>query len=224
MGAMTKKVAWALVVAAVCTSAVCAQGPPTCVTDEALRDQSLVTFRVQLRAAFASRNLERLRPLVSTEVDVSGVGAPVQSLGFDAFRKTYGLDDLKSQYWAQFEHLLALGGTFQEDGTFCAPSFSCPGATGLDPGDVFIAGIDVPAHAEPNSASPVISSLQCGPIPVATDVAVDKFQPSAEWFGVLTKSGEVAFVLSDRVETADVFVELRLEGGRWQLVAAKGVD
>jgi hypothetical protein len=55
-------------------------------------------FRRDLLTALRSRSFDKLRPLLSSDVDASEVGGDT-AIGPDAFRSTHKLNDPGSSYW-----------------------------------------------------------------------------------------------------------------------------
>src|SRR5688572_4230341 len=209
-----------LLICALAGSALCSQTPPSCVIDEGMRDQSFVTFRTELLAALRSRSFDRLRPLLMSDIDASEVGGLTDVVGADAFRNEHRLNDPDSSYWAEFERLASLGGRFQEEGSFCAPYFSCPPPE-PESGDVVIVRRDVPAHSGPSKSSPVLTRLSCTVVKPATGDAPARVRSAPDWFGIVLTSGQVAFVPSDAIARPDWFMLFRQKDGEWRLAAIK---
>lgn len=85
--------------------------------DEASKDPGFEAFRTRLRDIIARRDLAGLIGVTSPTIMYSFGEGP----GIAGFRRYYGLDDEKSELWAELDRVLALGGTFQGADMFVTP-------------------------------------------------------------------------------------------------------
>lgn len=217
-------VALALAVGYVAANA-CLHGQPViapnrvCFVDEAERDQSLVRYREELRAALKTRDLEQIRPRIGPSVTLGHYG--VQRLNLLDV-----LADRNNVYWNELADALAHGGVFQSNGSFCSPFYSCPSPPQWDPAFVLILGTDVPAYAQPSAASPVVARLSCDVVKalIGADGLPPETPETAQWTGIWTPSGQRAFVRNTQVAQPSTYVHLAKRKGQWFLVGIGGGD
>lgn len=154
--------------------------------DEASQDPTFLEFRARLVDIVSRRDLTSLVAVTSPTIMYSFSEGP----GIAGFRRHYGLDDEKSELWAELGRVLSLGGSFQGPGMFVAPYVYSRWPEDVDAIDyVALTGHETPIYAEPRADAAIVRRLE--PSIVLT-------QPDAKapdgWHRVLLLDGRGGYV------------------------------
>jgi hypothetical protein len=115
MGHVMPIVCWLALVAA--SMARPTELPRLLPVDEAARHPTFFSFRAQLQAAIARRDVKALMAVVDPAIR-NGFGGDD---GVEAFRKQWRIGAGDSAIWGELGAVLALGGTFSGEDAFTAP-------------------------------------------------------------------------------------------------------
>ena len=200
----------------------CAAQQPgrNCVIDDAPRAPSLVEFRDTLLSAVRARSVERLLPLVHSDV-MFGFG----SSGRDSFVTAHNLRDPYSQFWAELERDLQLGGRLETADGFCAPYFMCPVWPGQQDDTVFVVlNRDTEARDSGTPGGTTVARLPCGAVAIPADAMANRPRSPAGWTSLRQPTGVWVFVRASEVVLAETWVRLGRVNGKWFVTAIGGID
>jgi hypothetical protein len=184
--------------------------------DEAAQQPDFFTFRAQLQAAIARHDtaavLATVNPGIRTSFGDDG--------GLAGFRKQWRPESADSKLWETLGRVLALGGSFQPDGTFAAPYTFSRWPESLDSFEhVAIVGDRVSVREAARADAPALTSVSFAVLPIGKDA-----RPAAgrddRWIAVQLKDGRVGYVASQFARSPiDYRAIFAKTGERWQLMA-----
>lgn len=213
---MKKCLLTAMFVASVVTFPVIAQAAPFMPVDEAAKQPDFFTFRAQLQTAIAKRDKAAVLAVVSKNVQ-NGYG---DDNGIDNFKKNWAIDKSNSKLWETLGAVLALGGGFQQDGSFNAPYVSShwPNVDGFE--NIAIVGDKVNVRKAPSQSSDVLQTLSYEVVPV--DEANNK---SEQWAAIKLSDGKTGYVSRSFARSAvDYRAFFAKVDGRWQMTSLLAGD
>lgn len=160
---------------------------PFPLVDEAAQDPTFVAFRARLLDIVSRRDLKSLLDVTSPTIMFSFGQGP----GIERFQRYYGLDDGKSELWAELGRVLSLGGTFQGPDMFVAPYVYSRWPEELAEATDYVAvtAAETPVYERPSVEAAVVRRI--GPNIVLTsydDKVADK------WHRVLLLDGRTGYV------------------------------
>jgi hypothetical protein len=168
--------------------------------DEAARKPDFFSFRAQLQMAVARRDLQAVLAVTDPEIKTSFGNDD----GIAEFRRQ--LTDPAGEHWKQLATVLALGGWFEDDGSFIAPYTSACS----DGGEVVITGSNVRIRSKPSSTATTLSSVS---FVVLVAQYVDE-----EWYEVELEGKAKGFVAAayarDPIDYRASFKRVR---GQWKM-------
>ncbi|MCQ8895227.1 hypothetical protein NQT62_02090 [Limnobacter humi] len=178
--------------------------------DEASLNPDFFAFRVQLQSAIARRDPNFLLNVISKDIFFS-FGS---ESGFDDFVKNWDPSRPDSPVWPIMAETLALGGTFDSDGSFTAPYVFTNWPNDKDAFEfVAVIAADVPVYSQPSNAAPVIDHLSFSVV----ELANDQFS-QASWTHIKLDQNRTGFMESSflRSSLADRLRFSKIDG-RWQI-------
>jgi hypothetical protein len=184
--------------------------------DEAAKQPDFFTFRAQLQTAIAKRDKAALLAVVSKNVQ-NGYG---DDNGIDNFKKNWAIDKSNSKLWETLGAVLALGGGFQQDGSFNAPYVSShwPDADGFE--NVAIVGDKVNVRKAPSQSSDVLQTLSYEVVPV--DAAKNT---NEQWTAIKLPDGKTGYVSRNFARSSvDYRAFFAKVDGRWQMTSLLAGD
>lgn len=157
--------------------------------DDAAQRPDFHAFRQQLQDAVTRRDKTALLKSSDANVVIDfGGGA-----GLDALGKY--IDDPEQDFWREFGHTLALGGTFDEHGAFVAPYVTATWPEELDSFEcAAIVASGVRLREAPSASSRIVTLL-------AFDIVEISSRQTKAWTGVRLSTGETGFVASEFVRS-----------------------
>lgn len=179
--------------------------------DEATQRPSFFSFRASLLEAIARHDVDAVLAIVSPDVK-NGFGG---NDGIEAFRKTWKLDRADSTFWQEMTRVLAMGGTFDDDGNFIAPYVYSEWPEELDAfGHVAVVGSRVSVREAPDEKAKAVTMANFEILE-----HVPSKQETDAWVRVRREDGTVGFVSRDYVQSPVGYRAMfRETNGRWQLV------
>ena len=181
--------------------------------DEASQQPDFFTFRAQLQAAIARRDRTALLSAVSAKVR--------NSFGDDngraAFERQWRLDSADSELWETLGATLALGGTFEKNGTFVAPYTFSRWPDNLDAFEhVVVVGARVRIRASPSADGDTIGAVSFAVLPLARESGQTA---STTWTAVQLDGRRTGYIASRFVRSpVDYRAIFARAGDAWQLV------
>jgi hypothetical protein len=177
--------------------------------DEASRRPDFVTFRQQLRAAIARRDVPAVLRVVDPQIKLGFGGDD----GVDALKRK--LESTETDLWQELDEVLALGGTFQEPDTFFAPYVFSRWPETFDSFEhVAVIGSGVRIRARPALSAPVVATVSYAVLKLGPDGYSDE-----PWIGVRLPDGRAGFVDAKLARSPiDYRASFKFEDGRWRMV------
>lgn len=187
----------------------CAQQPLLPV-DEANALPDFFSFRAQLRASVARRDVPALLAVVHKNIKNSFGGHD----GIDEFKAMWALNKPDSLLWGQLASVLALGGTFGADGSFTAPYTFSRWPYSVDAfSHVAITGTGVRVRNAASGTAPTVASLSHAIV----EQLVSK-TPDAAWVHVRLPGGTTGYVSKRYARSPiDYRAFFSKEEGRWHM-------
>lgn len=178
--------------------------------DQAINQPDFFTFRARLQTALARRDVEAVLAVVHKDIKNSFGGDD----GFDEFKKTWNLDKPDSKLWETLATVLALGGTFDEEGAFTAPYVFTSWPDDLDAFDhMAVTGNGVRVRSEPNTSAPTLATLSFSIVECLPDNDPDK-----PWVTIRLPSGKTGYIDRRFVRSSiDYRASFSKIDGRWQM-------
>ncbi len=174
--------------------------------DEAARKPDFFTFRARLQAAVARHDAEAVLAVVDPHIKNSFGGND----GIDAFKVQWSINEPDSRLWEKLGTVLALGGSFGDEGRFVAPYVFRCNADGF--GEVVVLGANVRVRSKASSDAPVLTSLSFA---IVSRAAGDDVEG---WTRVKLDDGRTGFVASRLVRgPADYRAFFSLTPAGWRL-------
>ena len=187
--------------------------PPTpfLPVDEAARHPDFFSFRAQLQAAIARRDVEAVVATVNQDIK-NGFGGDD---GADAFKRIWKLTAADSSLWLELGSVLALGGTFSDDHSFTAPYVFSSWPDRFDAFEhIAVVASDVRIRDAPRADAASITSISFAILPVARSAGAD----IEGWTAVQLDGGKTGYVTSRLVRSPiDYRARFNKIGGRWQM-------
>ncbi len=184
---------------------------PLLPVDDAAKQPDFFTFRAQLQVAVAKHDKAAVLAAVSKNIHIS-YG---DDNGIENFKKTWAIDKPNSKLWETLGAVLALGGSFQQDGSFNAPyvSSNWPDSAGDGFENVAIVGSKVNVRKAPNQSSEVLQTLSYEIVPLDS-----KDHGNDQWVAIKLPNGKKGYVsryfTRSPVEYRAFFAKVE---GRWQM-------
>ncbi len=184
--------------------------------DEAAKQPDFFTFRAQLQVAVAKRDKAAVLAVVSKTVQ-NGFG---DDNGIDHFKKNWAIDKPNSKLWETLGTVLALGGGFQQDGSFNAPYVSShwPDVDGFE--NIAIVGDKVNIRATPKPDGKILQTLSYAVVPVDT-----MNNGNDQWVAIKLPNGKKGYVARSFTRSSvDYRAFFEKVEGRWQMTALLAGD
>jgi hypothetical protein len=184
--------------------------------DEASQQADFFTFRAHLQAAIARHDSVAVLSVVYVNIRNTFGGEN----GREAFARLWRLESPDTELWGKLGSALALGGTFETNGTFVAPyTFSRWPAT-FDAFDhVVITGSRVRVHAAPLQDSGTLGFLSFAVVPVPREARPPTADQARRWIAVRLLDRRTGYVASQYVRSPiDYRAIFARVGDEWQLV------
>ena len=177
--------------------------------DEASRRPDFVTFRQQLRAAIARRDVPAVLRVVDPQIKLGFGGDD----GVDALKRK--LESTETDLWRELDEVLALGGTFQESDTFFAPYVFSRWPDTFDSFEhVAVIGSGVRIRARPALSAPVVATVSYAVLKLGPDGYSDE-----PWIGVRLPDGRAGFVDAKLARSPiDYRAAFKFEDRRWRMI------
>ena len=187
----------------------CAQQPLLPV-DQATTQPDFFSFRAQLIATLARRDVPALLEVVHPNIKNSFGGND----GIDEFKQMWALDQPDSRLWEELATVLALGGTFSGEDSFTAPYTFSRWPDGVDAfSHVAIIGSSVRVRSAANRTAPTVASLSYTIVE-----QVESTTPDDDWVRVRLPGGATGHVDQRYVRSPiDYRAYFSKVGGRWQM-------
>lgn len=185
--------------------------------DEAVSRPDFFTFRAHLQAALARHDVEAVLLALDPDIRNSFGGDG----GVPEFRESWNLDSPASPLWETLATVLALGGTFDGDGSFAAPYVF---SAWPDEADSFsflaVLGTGVRVHAGPDSGSGTVATLSYDIVEVG-----ESGPPEGAWVQVLLPGGASGYLSRRYVRSPlDYRALFTHTDGQWRLSALVAGD
>ena len=184
--------------------------------DEAAQQPDFFTFRAQLQAAVARRDVAAVLAVVSPTIR--------NTFGDDdgkaAFEKMWRLDQPDSELWQELGTALALGGSFDSAGNFVAPYTFSRWPNAIDSFEhVAVVGSQVTVRAAPSMTSAALASLSFAVVPVARDAKQRPVTAAENWTSVRLNDGRTGYVANRYVRSPiDYRAIFARVDGAWRLI------
>jgi hypothetical protein len=178
--------------------------------DEAQLQPDFFTFRAHLLAALARRDVPALLEVIDPNIKNSFGGND----GIEEFRKMWELDQPESRLWETLTALLALGGTFNDEGWFTAPYVFSEWPDDLDAFEhVAIIGSGVRVRSKPDLSSDPITSSSFAILPLSGAGGI-----TDDWVGVRLPGGAEGYVARRYVRSSlDYRAMFAKSDGQWRM-------
>ncbi|GIZ50184.1 SH3 domain-containing protein [Noviherbaspirillum aridicola] len=180
--------------------------------DQAATRADFYAFRAQLQAAIARRDAGAL---------LAGVDRNIRNSfgdnnGVDAFRQIWEPEDRRSRVWEVLGEVLALGGSFDREGSFVAPYVFSRWPRDADAfTHAAILGASVPVRAAASPSSPVAASLSFSIVEQIESRGADE-----SWVQIRLPRGKTGFVdrrfIRSPVDYRAIFSK---RDGKWKMTA-----
>jgi hypothetical protein len=180
--------------------------------DEAALQPDFFSFRAQLQAAVARRDVSAILSVLHKDVKNSFGGDG----GIEEFKAMWELPSPTSRLWETLATVLALGGTFGPDSTFTAPYTYSRWPHELDPFSHMVAIVSsVRVRANASASSAVTASLTFSIVELPDTKTME-----APWVQVRLPGGRVGFVDRRLVRSPlDYRAIFERQEGKWLLTA-----
>jgi len=189
--------------------------------DEAAQQPDFFSFRAQLQSAVARHDAAAVLAVVNSGVRTSFGDAG----GVAGFRNQWRPDSPDSTLWETLGRVLALGGSFQPDGSFVAPYVFSRWPEAIDSFEhVAIVGDRVSIRGAARPDAPALTTLSFVILPIGKDPRPAAGRDDA-WTAVRLKDGLVGFVSAQYarspIDYRAIFSKVR---DRWQLMSLVAGD
>jgi hypothetical protein len=139
--------------------------------DEAVSNPEFFAFRARLHNAIVRRDVAAAQAVLHPEVKLSFGG----DYGLQGFMQLWEPSSPQSQLWETLATVLALGGTFADDGSFTAPYVFSRWPNEKDAfTHVAVIGQNVPVYSAASNTAAVTTTVSFTVIEVASDSAFDE--------------------------------------------------
>lgn len=191
--------------------ALAADTVPFAPVDEAAQVPEFFAFRAKLQAAIARRDIETIKGALQPDVKLSFGDDD----GVEAFDRIWEPDSPQTPLWEVLATTLALGGTFDADGSFTAPYVFTLWPEEYDAFEhAVVLGSEVAVRSAADSKSPLLTTLDF--------TIVERTDPSAPeegWTKITLPDGRSGYVeaayLRSPIDTRVRFAKIE---GKWQIV------
>ena len=185
--------------------------------DEASQQADFFTFRAHLQAAIARHDAVAVLSVVNVNIRNTFGGEN----GREAFERRWRLERPDTELWEKLGSVLALGGTFETNGTFVAPYTFSRWPGNVDAFDhVAIIGSRVRVHAAPLQDSGTLGLLSFAVVPVPREARLPTADQARQWTAVRLLDSRIGYVASQYVRSPiDYRAIFARVGDGWQLAA-----
>ena len=153
--------------------------------DEGARDESFAAFRADLLDAVARKDKPFILSILSADIRNSFGGDG----GTSEFRSTWNFDGDDSEFWAELEAVLRMGGAFRTRDEFSAPYVFAMWPETLDAFEfVAVIGTNVNVRSEPSITAPIVARLSHEVVRLAEG------RPATTWLKVALADGTAGYV------------------------------
>lgn len=190
-------------------SPIIAHAAPLIPVDEAVKQPDFFTFRAQLQTAVAKHDKAAVLAVVSKNIQNTFGG----DNGSENFKKLWAMDKPNSKLWEELGVVLALGGSFQNDGSFEAPYVSAnwPDVDGFE--NIAIIGNKVNVRKAPQLDGEVLQTLSYEVVPLDT-----KDHGNDQWVAIKLPNGKKGYVSRSYTRSSvDYRAFFAKVDGRWQM-------
>lgn len=184
--------------------------------DEAASQPDFFTFRAHLQAALARHDVGSVLAVISPTIrNTFG-----DDNGREAFRRLWKPESPDTILWDELARVLAIGGTFEANGTFVAPYTFSRWPNDVDSFEyVAIVGSRVRVRSAPSLASSTMGSLSFAIVPLARNARPATGAQDLEWTAVTLQNGRVGYVSSRYARSpVDYRAIFARTGETWQMV------
>jgi len=185
--------------------------------DEASQMADFFTFRAHLQAAIARHDPVAVLSVVSVNIRNTFGG----DNGREGFERLWRPESPDTELWEKLGSALALGGTFETNGTFVAPYTFSRWPEKFDAFDhVAIIGSRVRVHAAPVQDSRTLAFLSFAVVPVPREARPPSADQARQWTAVRLLDSRIGYVASQYVRSPiDYRAIFARVGNEWQLAA-----
>jgi len=184
--------------------------------DEAAKNPSFFVFRARLFKAIQQKDTAFLVGILSPKI-ISSFGG---TGGIAEFKEMWKLNTPGSKVWSELSDCLALGGKFDNDGSFTAPYvFGFP--ENIDPYEnAAVINDNVNVRSQPRTDSPVLKTLSFDIVKV---IKWDRVQTKADrraWLTIQLDDGKQGFISDEFVRSAiDYRATFEKTNGKWLMTS-----
>jgi hypothetical protein len=183
--------------------------------DEASQQADFFTFRAHLQAAIARHDPVAVLAVVNVNIRNTFGG----DNGREAFERLWRLESPDTELWEKLGSALALGGTFEANGTFVAPYTFSRWPEKFDPFDhIAIVGSRVRVHEAPLLDSGTLGVLSFAVVPIPREARPPTADQARQWTAVRLLDRRIGYVASQYVRSPiDYRAIFARVGAEWQL-------
>ncbi len=180
--------------------------------DEANLKEDFLRFREQLKVVVAKHDVHALKSIISKDI-MTSFGD--EGNGVNGFNEMWEPEKSDSLIWETLAKVLALGGTFDDQGKFVAPYvFSrWPNCAGDEFSSVAILGNSVRMRATPSKDGKTVALLNYAIVETIEDQSED-----GPWVQIRTAGGKMGYVAKELLRSPlDYRAFFQKAGGEWQM-------
>ncbi len=188
--------------------------------DEAAKDASFLAFRTKLIEAAKKRDAKYVLSIVDRKIELSFGGL----YGIEDFKKTWKINDPKSEFWKEFLTVMTHGGAFAKE--TASKMFFAPYTFNTFPEDLdafeysAIFGNNVNLREKPDLKAKIIAQLSYNVVKVDYENSVKKKGAEAEysWLKIETLGGMKGFVNAEFVRSPIAYrAGFEKKNGKWKM-------
>ena len=188
--------------------------------DEAKKDASFLAFRTKLIEAAKKRDAKYILSIVDRKIELSFGGLS----GIEDFKKTWKINNPKSEFWKEFLTVMTHGGAFVKESE--SKMFFAPYTFNTFPEDLdafeysAIFGNNVNLRANPDLKAKTIAQLSYNVVKVDYENSVKKKGTEAEysWLKIETLGGMKGFVNAEFVRSPIAYrAGFEKKNGKWKM-------
>lgn len=179
--------------------------------DEAAAQPDFFTFRAHLLAAIVRQDREALLSVVHENIKNSFGGND----GIAEFKNVWEIDSPDSRVWFRLGTVLALGGTFEENGTFVAPYTFSRWPKEFDAFDhIAVIGSNVRVRSVPRRDAPVLTRVS-----FCILETLPPKQSNGGWVAVRLPDGQTGYIAEKFARSPiDYRAIFQKQEGGWRLI------
>ncbi len=176
--------------------------------DEAVSNPEFFAFRAHLQRGLAHRDVAAVQAVLHPEIKLTFGG----DYGLQGFMQLWKPTTTESQLWETLAAVLALGGTFDEDGSFTAPYVFSRWPHEKDAfTHVAVLGENVPVYSAADDTTGVLTTVSFTVLEVASDSTFEE-----PWVKIVLHDKRQGFIEHHVVRSPlDYRVRFSKHDGRW---------